>query len=207
MQLLRSLFGQKQAAAVASVVEAEAAGGLYEGCFAHHYRRLFSGLEAARAAAPAAATAATRLPEKRVHRDKAALASYIKLFEPVVIKALEVCSQVVAWWLSNFFSQQYTVTSDGQVQCAVLRLLMQLLQLRVNYCLLDSERVFIGFVLRQFELIEHGHCAEQLVPHVFRFLVQLSYEKNHSKPVIGVPEILQLCDGLVASGQPPHSHC
>jgi huntingtin len=103
--------------------------------------------------------------------------------------------------------QQYTVTSDGLVQCAVLRLLMQLLQLRVNYCLLDSERVFIGFVLRQFELIEHGHCANQLVPHVFRFLVQLSYEKNHSKPVIGVPEILQLCDGLVASGQPPHSHC
>jgi hypothetical protein len=92
LQLLRSLFGQKQAAVVATTAAAAEAGvGLYEGCFARHYRRLFSGLEAARAVAPAAATAGGRVAEKRAHRDKAALASYIKLFEPVVIKALEVC--------------------------------------------------------------------------------------------------------------------
>lgn len=75
---------------MAPVAEAEAGSGLYEGCFAIHYRSLFSGLEAARAATPAAATAGGRIAEKRAHRDKAALASYIKLFEPVVIKALEV---------------------------------------------------------------------------------------------------------------------
>ncbi|KAJ8928271.1 hypothetical protein NQ314_019222 [Rhamnusium bicolor] len=68
------------------------------------------------------------------------LANYIRIFEPMVIKSLK----------------QYTVTSDVKVQCRVLQLLNQLVQLRVNYCLLDSEQVFIGFVLKQFEYIEEG---------------------------------------------------
>lgn len=52
--------------------------------------------------------------------------------------------------------QQYTVTSDVVFQCYVLKLLSQLLQLRVNYCLLDSEQVFKDFVLKQFQYIEEG---------------------------------------------------
>ncbi|XP_046383294.1 huntingtin isoform X2 [Ischnura elegans] len=125
--------------------------------------------------------------------DKASLASYIRLFEPMVIKALK----------------QYTVTSDVQLQCRVLLLLSQLVQLRVNYCLLDSEQIFIGFVLKQIEFIESGHIpqAEELIPCIFYFLVHLSYEKQHSKAIIGVPKIIQLCDGLMASGQPHVSHC
>ena len=35
----------------------------------------------------------------------------------------------------------------------------------------------------------------------FRFLVLLSYEKYHSKPIIDIPKILRLCEGLFASGQ------
>nr|CAD7264748.1 unnamed protein product [Timema shepardi] len=219
---------------------------------------------------------------KSVNRgaDKTALASYIRLFEPMVIKALK----------------QYTVTSDVQLQCRVLLLLIQLVQLRVNYCLLDSDQIFIGFVLKQFEFIEEGQiprtntcvhmctrvsqcrqlarskshedkhvCAhmypsisvsptctlrvprgqtrvctyvpeylsvanlhedsqqrkvretrlynmccsqpEELVPRIFYFLVHLSYEKHHSKCIIGVPKVIQLCDELMASGQPPVSHC
>lgn len=54
------------------------------------------------------------------------------------------------------FSQQYTVTSDVALQVTVLELLTQLIQLRVNYCLLDSDQVFIKFVLKQFELLELG---------------------------------------------------
>ncbi|XP_071441491.1 huntingtin [Hetaerina americana] len=125
--------------------------------------------------------------------DKASLASYIRLFEPMVIKALK----------------QYTVTSDVQLQCRVLLLLSQLVQLRVNYCLLDSEQIFIGFVLKQFEFIESGQIpqAEELIPCIFYFLVHLSYEKQHSKAIIGVPKIIQLCDGLMASGQPHVTHC
>ncbi|XP_020289764.1 huntingtin isoform X2 [Pseudomyrmex gracilis] len=124
---------------------------------------------------------------------KTSVASFIRLFEPMVIKSLK----------------QYTVTSNIALQCQVLMLLSQLVQLKVNYCLLDSDKIFIGFVLKQFEFIEEGHIqqTEELLPKVFNFLVHLSYEKNHSKTIIGVPKIIQLCDGLMASGQPAISHC
>ena len=49
--------------------------------------------------------------------------------------------------------------------------------------------------------------AEELIPSMFSFLVLLSYERHHSKSIIGVPKIIQLCDGLMASGQPHLSHC
>lgn len=57
------------------------------------------------------------------------IASYIRLFEPLVIKALK----------------QYTVTSQLDLQRQVLDLLSQLIQLRVNYCLLDSDQVRLLF--------------------------------------------------------------
>lgn len=124
--------------------------------------------------------------------EKSSLASYIRLFEPLVIKALK----------------QYTVTSSVPLHCQVLQLLSQLVQLRVNYCLLDSEQIFIGFIIKQFEYIEEGQiqCTEQLLPSIFHFLVLLSYERYHSKMIIGVPKIIQLCDGIMASGQPPLTH-
>nr|XP_045607422.1 huntingtin-like isoform X3 [Procambarus clarkii] len=125
--------------------------------------------------------------------DKLSLSSYIRLFEPLVIKALKL----------------YTVSSDVVMQRSVLQLLIHLVQIRVNYCLLDSDQIFIGYVIKQFEYIEEGQIkqAEELIPSMFRFLVLLSYERHHSKSIIGVPKIIQLCDGLMASGQPPLSHC
>ncbi|KAG7155913.1 Huntingtin-like [Homarus americanus] len=125
--------------------------------------------------------------------DKSSLSSYIRLFEPLVIKALKL----------------YTVSSDVIMQRSVLQLLIHLVQIRVNYCLLDSDQIFIGYVIKQFEYIEEGQIkqAEELIPSMFRFLVLLSYERHHSKSIIGVPKIIQLCDGLMASGQPPLSHC
>ncbi|CAH1783183.1 unnamed protein product [Owenia fusiformis] len=124
--------------------------------------------------------------------DKASIASYIRLFEPLVIKALK----------------QYTITSSLDLQQQVLNLLAQLVQLRVNYCLLDSDQIFIGFVIKQFEYIEEGQIkrSETLIPHIFRFLVLLSYERYHSKTIIGMPKIIQLCDGIMASGQNPVTH-
>jgi huntingtin len=82
-------------------------------------------------------------------------------------------------------------------------------QLRVNYCLLDSDQIFLGFVLKQFEFTEEGQIplAEELIPRIFYFLVHLPYEKHHSKCIIGVPKVIQLCDGLMASGQAPVTHC
>ena len=72
--------------------------------------------------------------------DQSVIGSYIRLFEPLVIKAMK----------------QYTVTSCLELQRQVLDLLTQLIQLRVNYCLLDSDMIFIRFVLKQFEFIEEG---------------------------------------------------
>uniref|UniRef100_A0A8D2ABU0 Huntingtin n=1 Tax=Sus scrofa TaxID=9823 RepID=A0A8D2ABU0_PIG len=124
--------------------------------------------------------------------DKTALHNHIRLFEPLVIKALK----------------QYTTTTSVQLQKQVLDLLAQLVQLRVNYCLLDSDQVFIGFVLKQFEYIEVGQFreSEAIIPNIFFFLVLLSYERYHSKQIIGIPKIIQLCDGIMASGRKAVTH-
>ncbi|XP_055988635.1 huntingtin isoform X2 [Sorex fumeus] len=124
--------------------------------------------------------------------DKNAIHSHIRLFEPLVIKALK----------------QYTTTTSVQLQRQVLDLLAQLVQLRVNYCLLDSDQVFIGFVLKQFEYIEVGQFreSEAIIPNIFFFLVLLSYERYHSKQIIGIPKIIQLCDGIMASGRKAVTH-
>ncbi|XP_067297352.1 huntingtin isoform X3 [Pseudorasbora parva] len=127
------------------------------------------------------------------HRgDKNAIHNHIRLFEPLVIKALK----------------QYTTSTSVALQRQVLDLLSQLVQLRVNYCLLDSDQVFIGFVLKQFEYIEVGQFrdSEEIVPNIFFFLVLLSYERYHSKQIISIPKIIQLCDGIMASGRKAVTH-
>ncbi|XP_051983247.1 huntingtin isoform X2 [Xyrauchen texanus] len=127
------------------------------------------------------------------HRgDKNAIHNHIRLFEPLVIKALK----------------QYTTSTSVALQRQVLDLLTQLVQLRVNYCLLDSDQVFIGFVLKQFEYIEVGQFrdSEEIVPNIFFFLVLLSYERYHSKQIISIPKIIQLCDGIMASGRKAVTH-
>ncbi|XP_078588724.1 huntingtin-like isoform X3 [Branchiostoma floridae x Branchiostoma japonicum] len=129
---------------------------------------------------------------KLVKGDKTPIHNYIRLFEPLVIKSLKL----------------YTVTSSVTLQRQVLHLLAQLVQLRVNYCLLDSDQIFIGFVIKQFEYIEAGQIrgSETLIPPIFHFLVLLSYERYHSKSIIVMPRIIQLCDGVMASGQKATNH-
>ncbi|XP_043274964.1 huntingtin [Venturia canescens] len=129
----------------------------------------------------------------RVTNQKTSVTSFIKIFEPMVIKSLK----------------QYTTTGAVEFQTQVLSLLTQLVQLHVNYCLLDTDKIFIGFVLDQFAFIDEAQIqnTDQLLPKIFSFLVHLSYKKFHSKNIIDVPKIIQLCDGLMASGQPPTSHC
>ncbi|XP_070613102.1 huntingtin isoform X1 [Erythrolamprus reginae] len=135
-------------------------------------------------------TGTTNMAKHRA--DKNTIHNHIRLFEPLVIKALK----------------QYTTTTSVQLQRQVLDLLAQLVQLRVNYCLLDSDQVFIGFVLKQFEYIEVGQFreSEAIIPSVFFFLVLLSYERYHSKQIIGIPKIIQLCDGIMASGRKAVTH-
>ena len=124
--------------------------------------------------------------------DRSSLASYIRMFEPIVIKALKL----------------YTVTSSIELQTEVLQLLVTLVRLRVNYCLLDSDQIFIGFVTKQLESLQEAEMTscEHLIPHIFEFLVLLSYERYHSKTVIDIPSILQLCEGLAAGRERPERY-
>ncbi|XP_046649350.1 huntingtin-like isoform X2 [Daphnia pulicaria] len=128
----------------------------------------------------------------KIGPDKTALTSYIRLFEPMVIKALKL----------------YTVTSCPLVQKQVLDLLCELIHLSVNYCLLDADQVFLNFVIQQFEFLEEGFIpqVETLLPSMFRFLSLLSYDRFHSKTIISVPRIMQLAGGLMATGKDAELH-
>ena len=45
-----------------------------------------------------------------------------------------------------------------------------------------------------------------MIPNIFLFLVLLSYERYHSKQIISIPKIIQLCDGIMASGRKAVTH-
>ncbi|KPJ05183.1 Huntingtin [Papilio xuthus] len=129
--------------------------------------------------------------DRKWSTNKKELERYIRLFEPVVIQALK----------------SYTMQNDIPLQRSVLALLDQLLALRVNYCMLDSDQVFIGFLMKQLDLVEQHeipNCCE-LVNSILLFLVQLSSSKHHTKQLIEIPKLIQLCDGLMASGA--HAEC
>ncbi|XP_052752772.1 huntingtin [Galleria mellonella] len=129
--------------------------------------------------------------DRKWSTNKKELERYIRLFEPVVIQSLK----------------GYTMQNDIPLQCKVLCLLNQLLTLRVNYCMLDSDQVFIGFLMKQLDLVEQHeipNCCD-LVYNILLFLVQLSSSKHHTKQIIEIPKLIQLCDGLMASGA--HLEC
>ena len=48
--------------------------------------------------------------------------------------------------------------------------------------------------------------SERLIPHVFFFMVLLSYESHHTKSIITMSKVIQLYAGLNASGQHPLTH-
>lgn len=48
--------------------------------------------------------------------------------------------------------------------------------------------------------------SEAIIPSIFFFLVLLSYERYHSKQIISIPKIIQLCDGIMASGRKAVTH-
>ncbi|CAH1404496.1 unnamed protein product [Nezara viridula] len=197
-ELLRSLFEMNLLGIqMSNLLEIQSShlslpNGYYENIFNNPLKQLSELLHSPGAVSTEGGTANEKV-KPHTACDRAVLASRIKLFEGIVIQSLK----------------EYTITCNVKLQAQVLRLLTLLVQLKVNYCLLDSDQIFIDFVLKQFEFLEAGqiHDAEFLIPTIFQFLVHLSNEKNHSKPVISIPKIIQLCDGLMASGQNPVTHC
>lgn len=98
--------------------------------------------------------------------DKSSLGIYIRQFESAVVTALRVhySLQKIIYFLSFqhfnkcYFIQIYTTSSDPDVQSEVLGLLVQLIKGHVNYGLVDSSQVFLGFVAKQVSFIEEGHA-------------------------------------------------
>ena len=200
--------------------------------------------------------------QQRLKLDAKLITLYIRSFESIVIKSL----------------RQYTTTCYVNLQVRVLELLVQLIYLKVNYSLLDSDKIFIEHVLKQFDFLEQKHCSEEtiltvlndnsaeidpiecdlalnsfvdidlnlnklyfnccsqyqqqassassslpssvclthkqnqhkifftLIPKVFEFLILLSYERIDLKQLITIPNIIQLCDNLLASENSAHTH-
>ena len=48
--------------------------------------------------------------------------------------------------------------------------------------------------------------AGDIIPSMFQFLILLSYGRHNVKAIVTVPEIIQLCDGIMASGEMALSH-
>lgn len=63
----------------------------------------------------------------------------IKMFEPIVIQCLKLFTK-----------------TDCAIQAVILDMICQVLKLRVSYCLLDSNSIFIEFIFKLLEMIETG---------------------------------------------------
>ena len=99
------------------------------------------------APAAAAATQQKDLQQQKLKQqrtDHKTITQYIKSFEAIVIKSL----------------RQYTFTTSVNLQTRILELLAQLIFLKVDYCLLDSDKVFIDYVLKQFDYLEQKRTTE-----------------------------------------------
>lgn len=48
------------------------------------------------------------------------------------------------------------IRSDATIQASILNMLCHVLQLEVNYCLLDAKGIFIGLIMKLIESIEMG---------------------------------------------------
>jgi hypothetical protein len=86
------------------------------------------------------------------------ITQYIKSFESIVIKSL----------------RQYTFTTSVNLQARILELLAQLIFLKVDYCLLDSDKVFIEYVLRQFDHLEQKREPSSAAASVYESSSTLS---------------------------------
>ncbi|XP_031632927.1 huntingtin [Contarinia nasturtii] len=123
--------------------------------------------------------ASTSTPEKQKtnsdHRN-------IKIFEPIVIQCLKLFTK-----------------SDSEMQSYVLEMLCQVLQLKVNYCLLDANNIFMEFLLKLIESIETGIIRNShiLTPKIIKILFYLAKQKE--KPQMTIPKIINITDNLLAN--------
>eukprot|EP01137_Pigoraptor_chileana_P025826 Opistho-2@95885 len=118
--------------------------------------------------------------------DKGAMQLLVRLFEPLVIRAMNL----------------YCNTSVVGLQRGVLFLLAQLVMLRVNYTLLDSDNMFLTFLAKQVESIAAGAvvAGHELLPFLFEFFLLLARDQQSLPPeAMNVPKIVDLANSLLSS--------
>lgn len=86
--------------------------------------------------------------------------------------------------------------SEPRHQSEILEFICQLLTLKVNYAMLDSNLEFFKFVQEQLDVIEKGRVkdSEWLIQNLIRFLFLLN-----NKKLINNPKIIHITDNLLAN--------
>lgn len=136
--------------------------------------------------------------------------TFVKLFEPLVRSLAKPCSiralaflELTGSWKSQVIRamNQYTTTSSIPLQQQILFLLCRLMVLRVNYALLDGDRLFFNSVLRQLELVKRGHVREsqQLLSYIFQFLILLAQGHTSMAQYVDMAKVLALAAEVVGS--------
>jgi hypothetical protein len=107
---------------------------------------------------------------------------YIAYFEPLVVSVVK----------------RFPHTSSNLLQQRTLFLLVQLLQLKVRYELLDCNHTFLESVLKLVALMETGvvRDGQDLVPYLFQFLVLLAYDNSQLVSIPQVSHSLTSCTTL-----------
>ncbi|XP_030915927.1 huntingtin, partial [Geospiza fortis] len=147
---------------------------------------------------------------------RSALDVLSQILELATLQDIGKCVEEILGYLKSCFNREPTMATVcvQQVRSYFFRCCVSVnpdvLWLSIGYfwLILNFLTVFIGFVLKQFEYIEVGQFreSEAIIPNIFFFLVLLSYERYHSKQIIGIPKIIQLCDGIMASGRKAVTH-
>ncbi|XP_075247399.1 huntingtin-like [Convolutriloba macropyga] len=110
---------------------------------------------------------------------------HIKSFESLVLNSL----------------RKYSSSSRPCDRLIVIELLCQLINLKVNYNLLDNEHSFLKFLSDQLAIFSdlRGNLSEahaDLLGHAMVFFVQLSHQKFEGKPIVYLEKITQHCSAL-----------
>ena len=110
---------------------------------------------------------------------------HIKSFETLVLNAL----------------RKYSSSSQAPDRLITIELLCQLINLRVNYNLLDNDHTFLRYLSDQLDILSEfrGDVPEvyhQLVGHAMAFYVQLSHQKCEDSPIVFLEKITQHCSAL-----------
>ena len=121
---------------------------------------------------------------------QSSIRDYLVHFEPLVVETLKIFSTTSSITLQErcLFLMVQLLFLKVPSKHALLKVHNSLCISQVRYDLLDCNRVFLEAARRLVSLMETGSVAggEQLVPHLFQFLVMLAQD---SSKLVNIPEV------------------